>query len=804
MQIILHFLAQHWLLLLILLGIYVLIEIYAWYGFGPTDISGNGITIGSAKAFDNRSLALRIERLSSSLENLKVVNQSATENLTAIQGQTSSEVTLAASFQAKGAPPQAEKKEGADRGEEEKPGKTVTATESQRTEEKPTVALTASDILTDQLNLASQILNLETLYERSLSDRLFERSARLQTVLGFQVSITPPSGCENSVAIIEVAVRTKENKKPVSLVALIPQEKTYNSQTVSSSSKSIGGSAVASVLSLGVTGKGESRQLYIHRDSDTVAFERTAPCKPSIFEDGKDELIFGWEFRPVLGRRAVSAGIRQMLAVIAIPAKEDEQPGEVALEIRTRCYWRKFNAKKQTSRRKWSLLPWKIDRSRKQESDLQELKIANTAMILADLAPTVSSIKWVNSGNGRATVIVEGENFFSGTKVVTGGTVFKESKLATGGTINELEKLTLKSDRCLEFETTVNALALGDSVLIGRFGPSIQLAIDKAKRPAETLEIFGVQIEPSRYTNATRIHIDVRALDDGTPVPLTVKHLQNLPEPILFVGTEAVPMPYDYYDRTIGEDDVSTSYAGTGPGAPPSLEYIRVKAWIPKALAASPSVSFRIPFCGLEYHTSVPLSSSERPTITRLGSDADNYYFRISHTERDFLTKAGLSVQIDRLYLVAPDLVQLSDYDYMLTVSATVVSRYQNLVVKVGKLEPYLLPIPAEITPKPKATIDSSAKPPQLIKDTLGPLEWSGSALNLIKQVKFHQPPLQANGTAAKPLDAQFAVYEGGKRIEVILPDASTSVCGKAAVEFKSSDEPGIGLPVFILKDASS
>jgi len=51
--------------------------------------------------------------------------------------------------------------------------------------------LAASDILTDQLNLASQILNLETLYERSLSDRLINKRSRLQTVLAFKFRLRP-------------------------------------------------------------------------------------------------------------------------------------------------------------------------------------------------------------------------------------------------------------------------------------------------------------------------------------------------------------------------------------------------------------------------------------------------------------------------------------------------------------------------------------------------------------------------------------------------------------------------------------
>src|SRR6185295_7825777 len=154
----------------------------------------------------------------------------------------------------------------------------------------------------------------------------------------------------------------REVPSPVSLVALIPQEKTYNAQSFSSSARSIGGSAVASVLTLGYTSKGESRQLFVHRDSDTIAFERDPTTDPKLFNDGALATVCGWEFRPVLDRPTVAAGTRQMLAVIAVPAPdavpvpEKSSADQVTLEIKTRSYWRRYNRKKQTSSLRWSLL----------------------------------------------------------------------------------------------------------------------------------------------------------------------------------------------------------------------------------------------------------------------------------------------------------------------------------------------------------------------------------------------------------------------------------------------------------------
>src|SRR5262245_10140344 len=94
MQEILKFFLTHWLALLIVviaIGTCALVQVWLVRKYGPKDTVGNGITIGHAKAFDNRSLALRIERLSASLEALKVVNQNVTENLSSLQLQSSSE-----------------------------------------------------------------------------------------------------------------------------------------------------------------------------------------------------------------------------------------------------------------------------------------------------------------------------------------------------------------------------------------------------------------------------------------------------------------------------------------------------------------------------------------------------------------------------------------------------------------------------------------------------------------------------------------------------------------------------------------
>ncbi len=798
MQILLY-LKAHWDTIsgiLIVLGLAVWVYIDWQYvrrqQSGPRDIVGNGITVGLAKAFDNRSLSLRIERLSNSLAQMKVVDQKATESIGKLQGQDSNSQSLTLNATV-GKPLAASgtSQSSASASTSDSAGKTSAGSaDANKPESKTEVTLAAGDILNEQLNLASQIMNLQTLYERSLTDRLIGQDARLQTVLGLQVSITPPAGYEDCVAIVEVAVRMKSNPAAgisadrVSLVAMIPQEKTYNAQSVTTNSKSIGGSAVASVVTLGVTSKGESRELFVHRDSDTVAFERNSSEQPALFPDGI-ATVFGWEFRPVLGQKTVSPGMRQMLAVIALPrADQSEHAEDVTLEIKTRSYWRRYDRETQTSAGKWHWYPRKTDGSGTVQTETQELAVPNTAKIQAGLAPKVAAITWVNSGAAGATVIVKGENFFPGTKVLAGGKVHREED----GT------LTLKSDQALEFETTLTAIASGDAVLSGRFGRSSQLEAQRILN-VQSLYLTRAAIKQSRRGKDLRISIDVKGIDDaGEDIELNVGDFEGLPEPILFVGNEPIPMPYDYWPVEPHPPDPTVPPTGVTKGGefsfakPSTKKSIRVEAWIPSRIVVTrnSSVMFRVPFCGLLYQASWPLQFFE-PTVTRLGGDAVNSVFRISHSLWHELT---MTVELDQIYAVAPALVKVSkdDGDYRFTAPNAVLEQYRNLVLRIEGAEPYLVPIP-EDKPKPKSVLELNTKPPAIKKGTIGPAEWSGTNLGLIKTATLISGPAAARTRT----ETYFTTYESGKKIAVYFDKSATQITGIADVEFQTdpaADKP--------------
>jgi len=133
------------------------------------------------------------------------------------------------------------------------------------------------------------------------------------------------------------------------------------------------------------------------------------------------------------------------------------------------------------------------------------------------------------------------------------------------------------------------------------------------------------------------------------------------------------------------------------------------------------------------------------------------------------------------------------------------VSQYQNLVVRGGKGKSHLVPVPLEETPKPKPRIETTGKPPQIRKGGLGPVQWSGTALEAIKAVALYTGGLmtlaaQSEAVSQVGVPAQFAIYDSGKRIEVYFAEGSTEVSGKAEVAFQTAGGDTLRAPLFIVK----
>jgi hypothetical protein len=525
------------------------------------DLKPNGITVGRPKVFDNRTLVLMLEGLSESLRNLQFVDQkslAAAFNL--LQGFQSSEtvsnltltalptsglkqenVTTTGNATAAGAPlPNTGKQ-------------TTTTSRDAFTPQPPTLdsppafsgfnpsyGENPSDLLGDQVNLTYQIFNLRMLLERSLSDRLLtDGQPRLQAVLGFNVTIDPPRTAADAVAVVEITLSSGAGAQPdgLSLVSLMPQEKTYNAAALSTKSNAFGGAAVAKMFQVAYGRRQRSQTFYLYRDTDTVSYERMSSDHPG-------QIVFGWMFRPVLGRRSVSPGLRQMFAIVALPAADQKGSSPPLLQAAVRTYWKRYDRNTMTAFEdhdanratrfgyglSLNLSKPEIFESRYLNfAHYEGIEVKTTDRFQERLGPRVDKVSWRTAGEKTAVITVEGDNLFSGTQVALGDKLY--STPADG--------LLLNSNQSFELTTTLSALASHGTV-IGRYGPAVSLGSPKSVQgPPGGVRIQEADYRPAGAGNGLlEIHLRPRAPVQDGGWGATV--------PIVMVNGSLLPLPYEF------------------------------------------------------------------------------------------------------------------------------------------------------------------------------------------------------------------------------------------------------------------
>lgn len=239
------------------------------------------------------------------------------------------------------------------------------------------VGVSASDMLDEQTRLSSQLTTLQMLLQGASSDQLLlshQRAygVRAQTTIGFPISVETPACFHGAVAEVRILVlphASQSTSQPISIVNLLPTQKTYNVAKVTSNANSFGAGVAVQPISFGLTtGKSKDR-MYLAKDTDTVAlqyppaghspafdFTDNPECGdlPDNVKNGGDPdyanydfdsaVMFGWQFRPVLGAAAVAAGMRTGFAQLAIP-QSDALAFSPEVWVQTR--WRHYDQKKQ-------------------------------------------------------------------------------------------------------------------------------------------------------------------------------------------------------------------------------------------------------------------------------------------------------------------------------------------------------------------------------------------------------------------------------------------------------------------------
>jgi hypothetical protein len=347
-------------------------------------------------------------------------------------------------------------------------------------------AYRSSDTLTEETQLTYQILNLRSIAERALSDRVALAPARTgsvavaraQTLVAFQISVDPRTRYRNATAEVEIAISTRDSHQPPTLISLLPKDKTYDVATLAHGEAGMG----SAVLEMAPIGDGKE-SLYIARDSDTVALERLSPSREAIkgcatgFHESVRDVTFAWQFRPVFGRDRVDPGTREVYALLALPTS----PGEdYNADIHVHTHWRSLKPVKVKNGLEY------LEESARDELWQDAIRF-NPAEMEQSLRPRISEARFVPAGKGELTVIAVGQNFFPDTSVMVGDKTFSGPALQ------------IERERQLKFTAPAKLLVENDIYIAGRFGAPILLVEPRALSEDRTVNpAWGLKIEYAR------------------------------------------------------------------------------------------------------------------------------------------------------------------------------------------------------------------------------------------------------------------------------------------------------------------
>jgi hypothetical protein len=397
------------------------------------------------------------------------------------------------------------------------------------------ISVSASDVLAEQVQLNSQITTLRLLLQGALSDQYLVKGSRAvgtrqQTTIGFGISLNPPQRFKHAVAEVRIWVDSApEANAQVSVMNLLPADKTYNVAKITSSQKAFGAGVVLEPVSVGVAaGKSKSR-LYLAKDTDTVALQfptnkpdrvpRSAKehvrdfLRPvgtwQLIEDAceddpdpnQNSVVFGWQFRFVLGADYVAAGERWVYAQLALPTGLGEQFAPM-VHIQTR--WREYDLKRQV-----------VGAVYKTSCSISE--DPNPIVVISPLR--VHKVYVDDMGSGVLKVSAEGDFLSSSFSVLSGPniiapTTFDGKRIqifANASTLLTTDDLKLVAEDgrptylgmgflpspqlCNISSATMTAMPQpdGNSLVETKFftGPRYSLDIDKAPHP---LVLIGTQV----------------------------------------------------------------------------------------------------------------------------------------------------------------------------------------------------------------------------------------------------------------------------------------------------------------------
>jgi hypothetical protein len=584
----------------------------------------------------------------------------------------------------------------------------------------PTFGSNGSDLLSDEVNLTYQLYNVRMLLDRSLTDRLHGDESRLHAVVGLDIDLEPDKYAKDAAAIVEItaqmsssssaasmptsAGRTCETDGKLSLVALMPEEGSHNAATLSQKAIGFGGAIASSVFSFGVAGQKRSQVFYLYRDMDTVSFEN--PATEST------PLKFGWQFRPVLGRKSVDPGMRHMMVVLGLPCS-DSGPENHQIKMHVVTRWERYDWKTQTTSHKghW----WQHSLPDKVESDSADTEVPSTESSQSRLAPRISRVEWVPTDTNNGVAIVTGDNLFLGTTVRLGTKTFS----------NAIDGLTLKSDKELEVVAPLSAVAVG-GVVSGRYGQAIALESPAATAPSAGFNIIALRLYPLG-NDLYQVIADLEIDKDNAGNNVSVHDLNaKLNPPIALVNSAPLPV------------------RPTLSGGPPKETIIRATTMVPAELV-NKMASFGIvfPFAGPNWSSSMPYYQTSLK-VTRLGG-TKSARLLISATNPTVLLCDGWTLQLEKdvpadgtLNCVNKTTKKEVSFDY----PAKDLKAYHHFALVKANEQPLIGDIPKPEPPPPGPSLDKDQKL-SVVQHDVHPVKFTGKHLDEVTKVLFDKVELR-------------------------------------------------------------
>ena len=407
--------------------------------------TGNGIYVDNPKVYDDSSLQLMLNSARARLATLQAIDQTGLlSRIGAVTGATLSQSSLGISIT--GPPiPQSVVTDNAPTGSTTSNGAgvvqssttslpvqgTVTTNPQQVATSAtappnggltmPTPSISALDALNEQIQLTYEIANLQLLLEGSLNDRYVKGTQLIKprTTLGFPVTISSLRPYKDAVAVVEVQVTNPEinfnpDDKPA-VTALLPRERTYNVAALTDKMTSIGGGLVTQVINGGFSLIRGQKSYYIVQDQDTLASMQAPDSSAS------NATAFSWQFRPVLGRSYVRAGLKQTFVQLSAPLRN----GSACFgKIKVKTYWRRIDRKTGVLR---EVIPESI-----------EHPSIDKIIPVYDLTPFIDTRpRYDDLGSGQIRVTVPGK-FLAGTFVRVGNNYYREGSAGFTADLNQI------------------------------------------------------------------------------------------------------------------------------------------------------------------------------------------------------------------------------------------------------------------------------------------------------------------------------------------------------------------------------